>query len=615
MREISIPVLVDRPDLANVADVLAERVRLVPDHPAFGRLTERGLVDVTTAQYDADVTGVARGLVAHGIAPGERVAIMAPTRYEWGVVDLGVWVAGGVVVPIYETSSVKQVAAILADAQVKLVVVGSESHAGVLRKAGWVADVWTMDAGPHDLDALAASGVGVEDAELERRRHLAGPDDLATIVYSSGTTGVQRGVRITHGNLVRLVLNVAADYAELIHDRAVTVVALPLAHILARGLQIVALAAGMKAVHVSVPAQVVGALATVRPTFMVVVPRLLQKIRHAARTNANAKRLGGVFRSAEGVAVAWGEHLEALQSDPSRVPSRRLRLSYALYDKLFFSRLRALMGGRVEFLLSGAAPLDRELGLFFWGTGIPVLEGYGLTETTAPLAGNHPGDIRMGSVGRPIPGTTLRISDDGEVLARGVGVSPGYLDPTHDADAFVDGWFRTGDLGSLDADGRLTLSGRSKNLIVTASGKNVAPEPWEETAGASALVAQAVVGGEGQPYLGAILLLDAVETAAWARRRNRPELAASVEAAAAQATAGGVRIDDEALRARVQRVVDRANAGVSRAEQVRRFEMVVADVTDAAGTFTPTLKLRREAFLAAASAHVGALYSDRKASS
>lgn len=614
LRETHSPLLAERPDLRSAADVLVDRVRVAPDHVAFLRLDGAEPAEVTTAAFDAEVRAVAKGLVASGVQPGDRVAVMAPTRYEWAVVDFATWYAGGVVVPVYETSALEQATFILDRTRPVLAIAASEEHGATLADAArsLVHDLplFTMDPGPRDLTALRAAGLAVPDDEIERRRSLAGPDDLATIVFTSGTTGGLKGVLITHGNMVGEALQVQAGFSEVVHDRATTVIILPLAHILARGLQMVSVLAGMRISHQGNPREAVASLARVQPTFMVVVPRVLDKIRSALRAKAADKHLGLLFKQAEHTAMAWASHLEAQADNPSVRPSPGLRARRALFDILFYRRVRALLGGRMEYLLSGAAPLERSLSLLFTGMGIPVIEGYGLTETTAPVTGLRPGDLRAGSVGVPIPGATVRISDDSEVLVKGVGVTRGYLDPADDADAFVDGFLRTGDLGSLDDRGRLTLHGRSKNLIVTASGKNVAPDPWESRVATDPLVSAAVMVGEGRPYLGALILIDPEEASAWAARRRIPTLTELLARLRSALTPEGVEVTDEALLAHIGRTVARANAAVSKAEQVRRFKVLLADTTDRFGTFTPTLKLKREPFLAAAAVHERSLYEE-----
>lgn len=597
MIESSAPVLFVRPDLGNTTDILAERVRLHPQHVAFQVRRNGAWQDVMTREFAGDVVRLARGLLAVGVAAGDAIVIMAATRYEWAVADFASWYAGGVVVPVYPTSSVAQAKAILADAAPVLAIVGGNAEREVLRIAADRAGrgplaIWSMDerAG-EDLADLAARGAGVADAAVEERRQLAGPDDVASIVYTSGATGAAKGVLITHGNLVREVMQVAGAYPELVNDRASTVIFLPLSHVLARALQLLALAAGMRAAHVSDTSRVVPALAEIRPTFMVVVPRVLQKIQGAALAKAEEKGLGRLFRTAIDTAIAWGRHLEEMDETGAARASLRLRVRHSFFDRLFYARLRRLMGGRVEYLLSGAAPLEARLSLFFRGIGIPVIEGYGLTETTAPCTGNRPGAIRSGTVGPPIPGATIRIAPGGEVLVKGLGVTPGYRDPAENEAAFVDGFFRTGDLGSLDGKGRLTLSGRVKDIIVTAGGKNVVPGPWESFVEADPMVAHAVMVGEGKPFPAALILMARDELAAWARRHGRPALAALARDPKART------VDDPGIVASIGALVARANEAVSRAEQVRRFRVLLADLREETGHLTPTLKLKRSAFL------------------
>ncbi len=600
----------------NATDLLRSRVLEAPDHAAFDVRTGAGdaatWVQVTTAAFEERVRAVARGLVAVGVRPGDAVAVMAPTCYEWAVVDLAIWYAGAVVVPVYETSAAPQVEAVLADAGVRLALGGGAEHVALLaasleRLGPDALGVWMMDHAPGaDLAALEARGAEVPDAVVEERRRLAGPDDVATIVYTSGTTSAPKGALITHGNLVGKVGSVADAYGEVVHPGGNTVIFLPLAHVLARGLQLICLARGMRIAHLADPRDVVPTLAAVRPTFLVVVPRVLQKIQARAAAAAEAKRLGAVWRAAERTAIAWGRHLERADADPSARPGRVLRVRRALFDRLFFARLRALMGGRLGYLLSGAAALEADLSLFFRGIGVPVIEGYGLTETTAPLTGNLPGRIASGSVGVPLPGTEVRIADDGEVLARGVGVFAGYNDPDATEAAFADGWFRTGDLGRLDAEGRLWLQGRLKDVIVTSGGKTVSPAAWEGQVEADPLVAHAVMVGEGKPYLGGVLLLDPESLQEWVAREGLPPVSWDVP------PGGVLHLDDARLHAVLDKVVQAANARLARSEQVRRFVLLLADLSQAGGIVTPTLKLKRAAFTETVRAVVDGLYREAR---
>ena len=601
MREISTPPLADLTGVRNTTDLLMRRVATKPDVVAFD-VREPGVPvvgpwrPVTAGEFEAHVRGLAKGLVAAGLEPGAAVAVMAPTRYEWALIDMAVWFAGGVVVPVYETSAQVQVTAIVLDADVRLAVGGGERHAELLATAlaevGVSAPVWSMDAAPgRDLEALVALGSDVTDAVVEERRIGADLDDVATIVYTSGTTASPKGALITHRNLVGQVLSVAAAYTDVVREGGSTVIFLPLAHVLARGLQLVCLAGGMRIAHLADPREVVPALGVLRPSFLVVVPRVLQKVQAAAAAAAATKHLGRVWASAQRTAVQWGRHAEAVDAGSQSRAPLALRARRALYERLFYRRLRDRLGGRVDYLLSGAAALGAELSLFFRGIGVPVIEGYGLTETTAPLTGHLPGAIRSGSVGVPMPGTTVRIAEDGEVLARGIGVFRGYRNPANDAAAFIDGFFRTGDLGSLDEDGQLTLHGRVKDVIVTSGGKTVSPEDWERFVERDPLVAHAMVVGEGKPYLGGVVLLDPESVVAWAQRHG------IVDLGPLQLPAGGgaVEVKDSRLVAAIGAVVAAANARLSGSEQVRSFALVLADLSEAGGAVTPTLKLKRAA--------------------
>ena len=610
MIESSTPPLAVLDTYRNITDLLVARAQTAPEHVAFEvERADAGSTapwrPVTTRAFSDEVRALAKGFIARGVQAGDPIAIMAPTRYEWAVADLASWFAGAVVVPIYETSSPSQVNAIVADAGVRLAIGGTASHTALLQSAlteagGDPLGVWTMDAAASaPLAELVALGADVSDADLEARRASATQDDPATIVYTSGTTGEPKGVVLTHRNFLGQVLNIAAAYREIVNDAGNTVIFLPLAHVLARGLQLICLASGMRIAHLADPSTVVATLDTLRPTFLVVVPRVLEKIQAAAAAKAADKGLAGVWATARETAIAWGRRAERIDAAAHPANDLALRLRHRFFDALFYRRLRAVMGGRVGYMLSGGAALDPELSLFFRGIGVPVIEGYGLTETTAPLTGNLPGRIASGSVGSPLPGLTVRISDDGEVLARGLGVFGGYRNPAHDEGAFVDGFFRTGDLGRLDDQGRLILDGRLKDVIVTSNGKTIVPTRWESAVEADPLISHAVMVGEGKPYLSALLVLDPEQTQEWARTTGAdiPPLAEPDLRA----------VTDPTLRARLQASVDAANALVARSEQVRRFSVILADLEDR-GIVTPTMKLRRSVVLDRASVTVEDLY-------
>lgn len=577
MREASTPPLADLSSYRNVTDLLLRREAVAPHHLAFDVAAVDGTWrQVSTAAFADEVRAVARGLIAAGLEPGQSVAIMSATRYEWAVADLAIWFAGGVVVPVYDSSTAAQVAAIATDAHVRIAFSGDERAQDALTDAG-VPLVIDLGGG---LTALAQRGADITDDALERARSHATPASPATIVYTSGTTGHPKGAVLTHENCLGQVLNIAAVYSDIVRADGNTVIFLPLAHVLARGLQLICLASGMRIAHLSAPSDVVSSLAVLRPTFLVVVPRILEKITAAAAARAAEKRLHGLWSAAVATATDAGRAAEESEDGGIAARSWSLRLRHRLFDALFYRRIRGLMGGRLRYMLSGGATLPARMSLLFCGMGIPVIEGYGLTETTAPLTGNLPGAIRSGTVGVPLPGSTVRISDGGEVLARGVGVFAGYRNPDDDADAFVDGFFRTGDLGRLDDRGRLTLEGRLKDVVTTSHGKTIVPARWEAAIEQHPLVSSAITVGEGRPYLTALIVLD-------------PDAPAFADVRSHHST--------------IQRAVDDANALVSRSEQVRRFELVTADAEDRE-VVTPTLKIRRRELLHRESAVIDALY-------
>lgn len=602
--EVTTAVLVDPGVCRNVTDLLRMRVESAPTHIAFDVLTgpadNGGWRQVSTEEFSREVDSLAKGIAATGIALGGSLAIMAPTSYPWAVADLAAMVAGVVVVPIYETSSVTQTSAILRDAEVKLAIAGTTDQATILAQAFarigvTETPIWTIET--NGLSDLAALGVNVSDEALEIRRTSATLDSVATIVYTSGTGGEPKGANITHRNLVGQVLNIAAEYTDVVRSDGNTVIFLPLAHVLARGLQLICLANGMRIAHVAEPRQAVGSLAQLRPTFLVVVPMVLQRIRSAAAEAAASKHLTWLWAQAEKTAIELGKAAEAIEADPEFRLSPGLRARRFLFERLFYRRLRALMGSSIEYLLSGAAQLDPQLALLFTGMGVPVIEGYGLTETTAPLTGNKPGNTRAGTVGVPQPGHTVRISDSGEVLAKGIGVFSGYRNPAHNEGAFTDGFFRTGDLGVLDDQGRLTITGRTKDVIVTSGGKTISTHRWEQLVETNPLVAHCVVVGEGQSHLCALVLLDT------------DKAKASVQGSFPTPTGQLDAIRDDSIAAAVAESISAANREVSRPEQVRDFAVLHADLTPGTPLITPTMKLRRGAFLDLADSFVADLYA------
>jgi long-chain acyl-CoA synthetase len=597
VRELTVPLAVDVPAGAALPDLVTDAARDTPDHVQLRRRRGDTWQDVTCRELLDEVCAVARGLVAAGVGPGDRVGIMSRTRAEWTVADLATWFAGAVPVPVYETSSAEQVAWVLGDSGAVGCFVESRAHAetvGAVRdRLPGLREVWVLD--DDALGDLTAAGTDVDDAELVARRATLRADSLATLIYTSGTTGRPKGCMLTHGNLLAGTRNALAVLQEVFGADSSTLLFLPLAHVFARVIEVGCLASGVALAHAPDTTTLLTDLAASRPTFILSVPRVFEKVFNGAQAKARAESKGRVFDQAAAHAIAYSQAL-----DKAGGPGLPLRVQHALYDRFVFSRLREALGGRTRTAVSGGAPLGARLGHFFRGIGVTVLEGYGLTETTAAATLNTTEHQRVGSVGRPIPGCGVRIADDGEVLLKGPHVFVGYWhDDEATAAAFdADGWFRTGDLGALDDDGYLTITGRKKEIIVTSAGKNVAPAPLEDAIRAHPLVSQCVVVGDERPYVGALITLDAEALPGWLTAQHR-----------SPGTAAAELVDDSAVRAALSAAVDRANAAVSKAEAVKRFAVLPVDFTEAAGHLTPTLKLRRDVVLRDFAADVDALYA------
>ncbi len=562
---------------------------------------------VTAEEFAAEVRAVAKGLIAGGLRPGERVALMCRTRYEWCVLDFAIWAAGGQTVPVYPTSSAGQIAWIARDCGARLVLAETAENAETVRLA--VADlpvpppVRQIDAGaPADL---AAAGRQVPDAEVDARRAALTPGTTATICYTSGTTGNPKGCVLTHGNLHAE----AANTIELLHpifkeftgQTASTLLFLPLAHILGRTIQLACLMARIELGHwPSIkPDELRPELKSFRPTFVVGVPYLFEKIHDTGRATAERIGRGASFDRADRVAVRFGEAAlgEHLGTGPG--PGLRLRLAWRLYDLLVYRRVRNELGGRLGYAISGGSPLDRRLNLFFYACGVVIHEGYGLTETTAAATVSPPLAPRPGTVGPPVPGTAIRIAPDGEVLVKGGVVFGSYWNnPQATREVLDGGWFATGDLGRLDEDGYLAITGRKKDILITSGGKNVSPAPLEDRLRSRPPIAQCMVVGEGRGFVGALVTLDPEAVGHWLAVRKRP-----------LDTPFSALRDDPELRAEVQRAVDYTNAAVSRAESIREFRILEGEFTEENGLLTPSLKVKRHAVAAAYADEIEALYN------
>jgi long-chain acyl-CoA synthetase len=582
VREYSVPAMVDVPRNSNITDLVVKQAGKASNPALFSRKDASGTwQDIRATEFLADVVLLAKGMAASGIAPGDRVGIMARTRYEWSLVDFAIWFAGCVSVPIYETSSPSQVAWILGDSGAVGAFVESASHENVVRQAvsneslDAIKHVWQLDG--TGLDALRAAGADLEDGVIEERRGLAGLDDLATIIYTSGTTGRPKGCELTHGNFVELSASGAAALPAVAHEGARTIMFLPLAHVFARFISVLCVTCGATVAHTPDVKNLLPDLQSYRPTFILAVPRVFEKVYNSSMLKAEDGGKGKIFHAAADTAIAWSKAEQA-----GKIPLM-LSLKHKLFDKLVFHKIREAMGGRVEYAVSGGGPLGERLGHFFHGIGLLVLEGYGLTETTAPISVNTPSLVKIGTVGAPLPGNAVKIADDGEILTKGICVMRGYFNrPDLTKETFVDGWLRTGDIGELDDDGFLKITGRKKEIIVTAGGKNVIPALLEDQIRADALVSQCVVVGDQRPFIAALVTLDEEALPGWLERHGLPAGTTVAEAA-----------EHEKVRAEIQSLIDHANQSVSQAEAIKAFRVVPTDFTEASGHLTPSLKIKR----------------------
>jgi len=631
--------MADVAESASLADVVFTRADREPSAViARKRTSASEWQDVTAGRFRAEVTALARGIIGAGIEPGDRIALMSRTRYEWTLIDYAIWTAGAVTVPVYETSSAEQVEWILSDSGARAVFAETSAHAGAIdsvrsRLPDLDLGIWQLG----ELDTLAAGGRPVSDDELAQRRARRGSAELATIIYTSGTTGRPKGCELTHGNLLAGVRNAIAGPLRDVFEMAgsSTMLFLPLAHSFARVIQVGCLEAGVVLGHWPDPSTVIQGLPEFRPTFLLAVPRVFEKVYDSAQRRAAASRARSmIFSAAAETAIAWSKTAghdaadrataaggrtgsgtpadgpgngtpgdgpgDGTPGDGTAKPGLRLRLRHALFDRLVYARLRAAVGGKVRYSVSGGAPLGDRLGHFFRGAGLTVLEGYGLTETSAAATVNRPSRNKIGTVGMPLPGVSVRIADDGEIMLSGPNIFAGYWrNPDATADVLdSDGWLRTGDIGDLDDEGFLRVTGRKKELIVTAGGKNVAPAVLEDRLRAHPLISQCMVVGDGRPYIACLVTIDADALGFWKERHSRPATASAADLAG-----------DPALVAEIQAAVDDANKAVSRAESIRRFRILGADFTEQTGHLTPSLKVRRNVVIEDFTADIEALYN------
>ncbi|GLW57246.1 AMP-dependent synthetase/ligase [Kitasatospora phosalacinea] len=594
--EFSLPARYQVPSGGNLADLVHQNAERHPGVAVLSRKTAGQWQDLTAAQFLAEVHAVAKGLVATGIGPGDRVAVMSRTRYEWTLLDFAIWTAGAITVPVYETSSAEQVRWILGDSGALAVVTETDQHAAVVEEVRGdlpgLQHTWQIER--DGVAALTAAGTGVDDAVIAERRALAGPDSIATVVYTSGTTGRPKGCQLTHGNFLAELGNVTARMPELFRTGESSVLLfLPLAHVLGRIAEIAAAIAPVKLGHVSDVKNVTEELGSFKPTLILGVPRVFEKVYNTARAKAQADGKGGVFDRAADTAVAYSRALDAGR------PGLGLRIRHALFDRLVYRKLRAALGGRCRYAISGGAPLGERLGHFYRGIGFVVLEGYGLTESCAATAFNPHDKPKIGTVGQPLPGSAIRIAADGEVLLKGPQVFTGYWNnPAATAEALQDGWFATGDLGTLDDEGYLTLTGRKKEIIVTAGGKNVAPAVIEDRIRAHAIIGEVMVVGDRKPFIACLVTVDDEFFPRWKALNGKP----------ADATLDQLREDPDLLAA-VQAAIDDGNQAVSHAEAVKKFHLLTTTFTEAGGHLTPSLKLKRNVVLKDFAAEIEGLYT------
>jgi len=599
VREYSIPPLAEIPASANLADLVTRRATEQPQAVALRRKSAGGgWTDITTSQFRDDVHALAKGLIAAGISPGDRVALMSHTRYEWTVADYAIWSAGAVVVPIYETSSPEQAEWILTDSEATAVIVENAGFEQLIADARdrlhSLEHVWRIDTG---LAELTAGGAGVSDETLAERATHAGASDLATVIYTSGTTGRSKGCEITHENMLAVVRNTFMGPLAAIQDtqNPSTMLFLPLAHVFARVIEVGCLEAGITLGHSADLNDLLPDLATFKPTFILAVPRVFEKVYNGAEQKAVSDGRGKIYDRAAKVAVAYSEALD----DP-KGPAIGLKAQHALFDRLVYAKLRSALGGQAKWAISGGAALAPRLGHFFRGVGVTVLEGYGLTETAAPVSVNRPDRQKIGSVGLPLPGIAVRIDEDGEVLVHGKTVFPAYWrNEQATKEAFTaDGYYRTGDIGELDDEGFLTITGRKKEIIVTAGGKNVSPAILEDRLRSHLLISQCMVVGDGKPFIGALITIDPEAFGSWKEQHGKP----------ASATIGDLK-DDPDLAASVQLAVDDANKAVSRAESIRKFRILDTDFTQEGGHLSAKLGIKRSVLAKEFAPEIEALYS------
>ncbi|RMI35053.1 AMP-dependent synthetase/ligase [Nocardia stercoris] len=596
MREFDVPATYTIPETANMSDSVFRHAETTPGLVVFNTPDGKGgYNDVTAAEFAAQVTAVAKGLIASGIEVGDRVAILAATRYEWVVADYAIWTAGACGVAIFDSSSAEQAKWILSDSATKLIIVETAKHAATIAEIHGdlpaLAEVLQIDAGA--LTTLAERGTGIDDAVVHERRKQVVAASPATLIYTSGTTGRPKGVMLSHSNLYAESAVIRQAVPEYVRQGNRTLLFLPLAHVFARAVSVGSFDAGVTVTHTADWSNLPAQFGAYQPNFILSVPRVFEKVYNAAKQKAHNEGKGKIFDAAVDTAIAYSQSLE------TGGPGLVLNLKHKLFDALVYGKLRAALGGRCEIAVSGGGPLGARLGHFFRGIGLTILEGYGLTETSAAITVNVPDHIKVGSVGRPLPGHAVKIAEDGELLLRGPVVFNGYWGNAEATDeAFADGWFRSGDLGAVDADGFVTITGRKKEILVTAGGKNVSPAPMEDSLRAHPLISQVMVVGDKQPFVGALITLDQEALPGWKERNG---LAAD--------TPIEQLISNPALVAEIDAAVAATNKLVSKAEQIKKIRILPVDWTVEGGELTPKMSLKRAVVMKQFAADVDAIYN------
>lgn len=597
MVQFEVPAIVPANPQANITDLLVDRVKATPNLALFGVPDGDGWRDITAAEFQKQVIALAKGFVAGGIEPGDKVGFIARTTYEWTLVDFALFYAGAIMVPIYETSSSAQIAWNLTDSGAIAIITELPEHTARFAEARaelpLIRSAWEIHGG--DLDRLIAEGASVTDEEIERRRSIANGADVATLIYTSGSTGRPKGCVLTHSNFYELSRNATLSNQEVFATPgSSTLLFITTAHVFARFISILNIHAGVKTGHQPDTKQLLPALGSFKPTFLLAVPRVFEKVYNSAEQKAEAGGKGKIFRAAAQTAI---EHSRLLQ-EGKKVPFGT-KVKFALFDRLVYSKLRTAMGGNIAYAVSGSAPLGPRLGHFFHSLGVTILEGYGLTETTAPATVNQARNSKIGTVGPVIPGVGIRLADDGEIQVRGINVFREYWrNPEATAEAFDGDWFKTGDIGAFDDQGFLTITGRKKEIIVTAGGKNVAPAALEDPIRANPIVGQVVVVGDQKPFIAALVTLDPEMLPAWLANNSLPGDMSLADAA-----------KNDAVRAEVQRAIDRANKNVSRAESIRKFAILPSEWTEASGHLTPKMSIKRNVILADFADDIDELYA------